>query len=75
MRFDLVNEIVYLYDSAYVEYEGMTIKAKYIRINFRDNVISAEGDTDQQGNYLSKAAFQDDGQAFEANRLDYNYIT
>lgn len=75
MRFDLINEIVYLYDSAYVEYEGMEIHAKYIRINFRDNVISAQGDTDQQGKYISKAAFNDDGQSFEAHKLDYNYVT
>ena len=75
MRFDLVNEIVYLYDSAYVEYESMTINAKYIRIDFRNHIISAQGDTDATGKYLSKAAFADAGQAFEANALDYNYVT
>lgn len=75
MRFDLVNEVVYLYDSAYVEYEGMTIEAKYIRIDFRNDIISAQGDTDLAGNYLTKAAFNDEGQSFEANKLDYNYVT
>lgn len=75
MRFDLINEIVYLYDSAYVEYEAMTIRAKYIRIDFRNHVITAQGDTDLAGNYLSKAAFNDAGQAFEAHKLDYNYVS
>lgn len=75
MRFDLINEVVYLYDSAYVDYEGMNINAKYIRIDFKNNIITAQGDTDQQGKYLSKAAFDDKGQSFEANKLDYNYVT
>lgn len=75
MRFDLINEIVYLYDSSYVEYEDMTIRAKYIRIDFRNHVISAQGDTNAQGEYLTKASFADAGQAFEANKLDYNYVT
>jgi len=75
MRFDLINEVVYLYDSAYVAYEGMTIEAKYIRIDFKNNVISAQGDTSLTGEYLTKAHFKDDGQAFEANKLDYNYVT
>lgn len=75
MRFDLINEIVYLYDSAYVEYESMVISAKYIRIDFRNHVITAQGDTDQTGNYLTKASFKDDAQAFEANKLAYNYVT
>jgi hypothetical protein len=75
MRFDLINEIVYLYDSAYVEYEDMTIAAKYIRIDFRNHIISAQGDTDLTGNYLTKASFNDEAQAFEANQLDYNYVT
>jgi hypothetical protein len=75
MRFDLVNEIVYLYDSAYVEYEDMTIRAKYIWIDFRNHVISAQGDTSSQGEYLSKASFADEAQSFEANKLDYNYVT
>lgn len=75
MRFDLINEIVYLYDSAYVNYGSMTIEAKYIRIDFRNHIISAQGDTDQTGAFLSKAAFSDEGQAFQANQLDYNYVT
>ena len=75
MRFDLVKEVVYLYDSAYVEYEAMTIHAKYIRIDFRNHVISAQGDTNAQGKYLTKASFADAGQSFEANQLDYNYVT
>lgn len=75
MRFDLQNEIVFLYDSAYVKYESMTINAKYIRIDFKNNIISAQGDTDAQGNFITKAAFNDEGQAFEANQLDYNYVT
>ncbi len=75
MRFDLINEIVYLYDSSYVEYEDMTITAKYIRIDFRNHIITAQGDTNTQGEYLSKASFADAGQSFEANKLDYNYVT
>ncbi|HTF06387.1 MAG TPA: putative LPS assembly protein LptD [Bacteroidia bacterium] len=75
MHFDLINEIVYLYDSAYVKYEGMTINAKYIRIDFRNNIITAQGDTDLTSHYLSKASFSDEGQQFEANKLDYNYVT
>lgn len=75
MRFDLINEVVYLYDSAYVEYESMHIESKYIRIDFKNNVISAQGDTDLTGNFKSKAHFDDEGQAFDANKLDYNYVT
>lgn len=75
MRFDLINEIVYLYDSAYVEYESMVINAKYITIDFRNHVITAQGDTNFMGKYLTKASFKDAGQAFEANKLAYNYVT
>jgi hypothetical protein len=75
MRFDLVHEKVYLFDSAYVRYDQMEITAKYIIIDFENNVISAKGDTNSAGEFISKAHFADAEQEFEAKQLDYNYVT
>jgi hypothetical protein len=75
MRFDLVNQIVYLYDSATVKYQNIALYAHYIEIDFRNNTIMADGKRDSTGKYIQEALFDEGSQQFAAKKLRYNYLT
>lgn len=76
MYFDLKNQLVYLYDSARVDYGDIHLVAHFIIIDFRNNTVTAEGTKDSlTGLYTDKAQFNDGEQSFEAEQLRYNYMT
>lgn len=73
MHFDLQAQKVYLYDSASVDYGDMHVTAHFIIIDFKNNLLFAEGTKDSNGIYQDKAQFSDGEQAFEADFFSYNY--
>ncbi|HEU4718234.1 MAG TPA: putative LPS assembly protein LptD [Bacteroidia bacterium] len=75
MLFDLPAQKVYLWDSATVDYQDTHLSAYFVTIDFKKNIVIAEGKKDSTGNYITKANFSDNGEAFEANKLSYNYVT
>jgi hypothetical protein len=75
MFFDLENKLVYLYDSATVDYQSIHLKADFIIIDFKNGIITAEAKKDDKGNYVDRVQFDDGKQAFEAHRVRYNYLT
>jgi hypothetical protein len=75
MKFDIANQVVYLWDSAHVDYEDINLSAHYVIIDFKNNLLVAEGKKDSAGNYLDQAAFTDGGQTFYAQKISYNYLT
>ncbi|GAB4144142.1 MAG: putative LPS assembly protein LptD [Bacteroidia bacterium] len=75
MKFDMVNELVYLYDSAQVEYGDISLAAAYIIIDFKNNLVTAEGYKDSTGRYITDAEFVESGQTFHAQKMTYNYLT
>ncbi len=75
MFMDLVGQKVYLYDSATMDYEDVSLRAQYIEIDFKNSVVTAEGPKDSLGNYTGKAWIDQGGQVFEGHRLQYNIQT
>ncbi|MBI3511244.1 MAG: LPS-assembly protein LptD [Bacteroidetes bacterium] len=75
IHFDLEHKLVYLYDSAKVDYNDIHLEADYIVIDFNNNVVSADGPRDSTGKYTGKAHFSNADQDFEATHLAYNYKT
>jgi hypothetical protein len=75
MFFDLDNQLVYLYDSARVDYGDIHLLAHFVIIDFRNNTVEAEASKDSLGNYTDKVQFNDGEQSFEAEKMKYNYTT
>lgn len=75
MLFDLEEQVIYLWDSAKVHYQNTKVMAHFIRIDFKNNIILADGFLDSSGNYTSKVTFEESGQTYYANQIRYNYVS
>ncbi len=75
MFFDLVGQKVYLYDSAAVDYDDVSLRADYIVIDFKNSVVSAEGKKDSTGKYLNKAMIRQADQTFYGEKLSFNFLS
>jgi hypothetical protein len=75
MYFDLENQIIYLWDSAKVVYQSTTVKAHYIEIDFKNNIILAVGRKDSVGYTFEKVEFAEGSQTYYADKIRYNYLT
>lgn len=74
MQFDIDAQKIFLYGNAEVKYEGTTLKANYIELGMKDNILSAHG-TDSAGHLTGKPFFDDNGQSFTAEAMRYNFKT
>lgn len=74
MEFDVEAQKMYLFGSAEVKYEGTTLKANYIELGMKDNILYARG-TDSVGKKVGKPFFDDNGQNFTAEEMRYNFKT
>ena len=76
MRFDLKENLVYLYGDAYVKYRELNLKADYIVIDMKNNTALAEPRRDTVKNRLIGIPQFDDGtQKFDAQKMKYNFKT
>lgn len=75
MFLDLIAQKVFLYDSAKVDYQEISLRANYVEIDFANNLVTAEGKKDSTGKYIEKAQIDQDGQTFYGQKLTYNFIT
>jgi hypothetical protein len=75
MFMDLVAQKVYLYDSATVDYEDVSLRADYIEIDFKNSVVTAEGKKDSAGKYVEKAMITQADQTFYGDKLSFNFET
>lgn len=73
MRFDNINSLIYLYGDAFVDYEGLTLRAEYIEVNIDSNLAYAAAVKDSTGKYQGIPEFQDGPQKFNAIRMKYNF--
>ena len=46
IRFDLRNQRVFMYGDANIDYEKINLKAEFVRINFKSDLLYAEGKAD-----------------------------
>ena len=72
---DMVNQRVYLVQSATVIYEDIEIKADSIIFSKESNLVYAVGRKDSTGTIIGKPVFKSGSQEFEADTLWYNFMT
>lgn len=83
VRFDVVNQRVYLFKEAQVKYEDMVLKAEYIEFDLKQNVAYARGGRDSLGRITLDSAgypvgdpvFTEGDKSFEAKEMTYNFET
>ncbi len=72
IRFNVKDQVVYLYGQALVEYEDVSLKAAYIAYDFDNQIVVAHGTTDSLGLPVGKPLMDQGGNSFEADSIRYN---
>jgi len=75
MVVDMVNQKAYLYNNAEVFYEDMHLKAGFIEIDFKNNVVYAKGLKDSVGNLGQRPIFENADGKYDAGEIAYNFDT
>ncbi len=69
---DVKNQKVFLYGNAQVKYADMTLKAQYIEINLKTNIVYAKGLPDTSGIVAGNPEFEDKSDKFKSESITYN---
>lgn len=75
MMIDRVNQKAYLYNNAVVLYDGLNLKAGYIEIDFKNNIVCATSMKDSAGKDVQKPVFEQGADKFTAAKICYNFNT
>lgn len=75
MRFDLDNQKIYLYGNAEVTYEDLNLKAGYMELDMKQNIVFAEGVKDTLGKESELPVFKQGEQNFSSRKMTYNFKT
>ncbi|WP_181304429.1 putative LPS assembly protein LptD [Rufibacter sp. XAAS-G3-1] len=75
IRYDAVSQIMHLYGEAHIDYGEVALDAAYIQINWKTNIIDAEGILDTAGVLQNKPLFKNGAETYQAERMSYNYKT
>jgi hypothetical protein len=72
---DVVNQIVRLYGDAKITYGTIELQAAVIEIDYKTNVVTAQGVTDSLGTVEGKPIFKDGNETYETDDMKYNFTT
>lgn len=72
---DAKNNLIHLYNNAYVEYGHVQLHAGKITIDANNSIVYAEGILDSNGVLVQTPVFSDNGVEYEANKMSYNTET
>ena len=75
IRFDVVNQKVCLYGKAFIKYGDIELRAGFISFDFATKTVQARPINDSLGNPSQLPTFNDKGQEFRADLMDYNFDT
>ena len=75
MLIDKVNQKAYLFNNASVLYDGLTLKAGYIEIDFGKNLVYATSMKDSAGKDVQKPVFEQGKDKFTAAKIKYDFKT
>lgn len=75
IRYETKGQKVYLFGDAFIEYEGMSIKAEFITVDNEKNTIKATGKKDSLGKAIGSPIFKIDGQESSSDSMLYNVKT
>ncbi|MCC6691248.1 MAG: LPS-assembly protein LptD, partial [Bacteroidia bacterium] len=75
MRFDVINQKMYLFGNAEVTYEDLNLKAGYIELDMKKNLVFAQGAKDSLGKDSELPVFTQKSQSFKSHKMTYNFQT
>ena len=75
MRFDIKNNLLYLYGNANVTQQTINLTADFIVIDWANNVVTAEGTKDSLGRTTGRPEFKDGEDGFTSRKMQYNFNT
>ena len=75
IRFDLKNQLVYLFGNSEVYYEDIELKAEEIEIDMDSNLVTARGKEDSTGKYYGEPVFKQAGSEVKSHEIKYNFET
>lgn len=75
MKIDLETEKVFLWKNAEVHYQDVTLKADYIELDLKNNLVFADGLPDSTGKMSGMPVFKDGVSEYEAGKMTYNFKT
>lgn len=73
--FDASGKVLYLYDTAQINYGDIELKANYIEINMDKKELWGKGTPDSLGKLQGKPHFKQGEQSFDALEIGYNFDT
>ena len=66
---------VYLYGNAYINYDGIEMRAEYLEMDLKKNEVYATHGTDSLGRNFGDPVFIQDGDTLKASGIRYNFDT
>ncbi len=75
IRFEVKDQKIYLFGEAVVEFSGRTLKASYIEIDNKNNLVMAMGTKDSIGNPVGNPLFKDGENEMRCEKIIYNTKT
>lgn len=75
IRFEVDSQLVYLYGKAKVNYTNIELKAEYIELSLKKNIVYAVGMPDSTGKIVGKPEFKEGDQEFKSDKITYNFET
>ena len=75
LRFEIKGQKVFLFNTADIKYEDISLKANYVEIDFPKNIVRATGVPDSSGKMVGEPEFTQGDQNFKSKEINYNYTT
>ncbi len=75
INFSVDSKIVKLYGDAKIKYGGIELEAENITINYGENTLSAQGQTDSTGRRVGYPVFKNGTEVYETKDIVYNFKT
>lgn len=72
---DLKSRRAILFNDGNIDYDGMTLRADRIEVDFNRNTLHAHGTPDTAGNTIGRPFFSQDGTDYHADTITFNYKT
>ncbi|MCS7073147.1 MAG: putative LPS assembly protein LptD, partial [Bacteroidia bacterium] len=73
--FDVENRKLYLYGEANLSYENMSLTAAKIWIDWKQNLVYAQGIPDSNGKMVQTPVFKEGGDVYYTEKMTYNFQT
>jgi lipopolysaccharide export system protein LptA len=73
IRLDAPGKTAYLYGDAHIVYGTTNLEAELVKIEYGQNLVTAEGAPDSTGKLVGTPIFTDKGEQYEAKKIAYNF--